>query len=215
MITVNVFATGNQTRATSFGPGILGVNITYQGKYRTLSNAHVFTQYDQDGIGNMIRYRPDPSNPYKELYPVTGQVIVTYYTNPNEQNPVFNVKDVAWGDVTSGSHVSTTIHAADNHHIYPSGEVRAPKGEEHFMLGNYRLYASHVKITSLITKSRTEGHDSSGAIIYSWWSNCIKYSNPGTHSGDSGTAMVATSDNDVIGLHRSSSGVNGYGCPIA
>ena len=213
MTTDHVFATGDHTSAIPNWTGILGVNITYQGKYRTLSNAHVFTRFDPKGIGNMIKYRSNPSVPFRQLFPVTGQVAVTYYTNPNQPDPVFNLMDIAWGDVTNSALVSTTINAKDGVRIQPSGAVRAPKDGEEFMLGNYRFYKS-VKITSLIARYRSRGFDTSGATIYTWWKNGISYPPPGVGSGDSGTAMVASSDKAVIGLHKSSSKTNGYGCPI-
>ena len=215
MITVtdNVLDTGDQVQATSLGTGILGVNITYQGTYRTLSNAHVLTQFDPKGIGNMIRYRPNQAKSFTNLYPVSDQVNVTYYTNPEQQNPTYNIMDIAWGDVTNIAFASPTIRAVGGVSIQTSGEVRAPKSGEEFMLGNYRLCKS-TKITSLIVNYKSTGVDSSGATIYTWWSSGISYVNPGTRPGDSGTAMVASSDKAVIGLHKSASTTTGYGCRI-
>ena len=209
-----VFATGNQTVATAPYYGILGVNINYQREYRTLSNAHVFTQFDPRGIGNMIHYRPDESVPnFTRLFPVTGQVPVTYYPNSTQPNPTENVMDIAWGDVTDDKLVSPIIHAEGGATINPNGTVRTPKPDEHFMLGNYRLHKS-TKIDSVICRYKSEGVDSSGRKIYTWWMNGITYTHSGTQGGDSGTAMVATSDKAVIGLHRADSPKTGYGCPI-
>ena len=209
----HVFTTGDNVSTKPTWIGVLGVNITYQGKYRTLSNAHVLTRFDPKGIGNMIRYRSNPSVPFRQLFPVTGQVAVTYYTDCNQPNPVFNVMDIAWGDVTNSALVSTTINAVGGVSIQPSGAVRAPKSGEEFMLGNYRLYKS-AKITSLIARFRSKTFDSSGATIYSWWENGIAFTNPGAGSGDSGTAMVASSDKAVIGLFKGFSPTRAYGCPI-
>ena len=213
MTTDYVFATGDNVSSKPTWIGVLGVNITYQGKYRTLSNAHVLTRFDPKGIGNMIRYRSNPSVPFRQLFPVTGQVAVTYYTDCNQPNPVFNVMDIAWGDVTNSALVSTTINAVGGVSIQPSGAVRAPKDGEEFILGNYRFYKS-VKIASLIAMHRSIGVDSSGAVTYSWWENAISFPHPGVGSGDSGTAMVASSDKAVIGLLRAISDTTGYGCPI-
>ena len=194
--------------------GILGVNITYQGKYRTLSNAHIFTDFDQNGIGRMIMYRQSSYESFKNLFPVTGQIPVTYYTNQNQPNPTHNIMDVAWGDVTDSALVSRTIKAVDGHAIQTSDKVRAPKDGEKFQVGNYRFYKNNNQITSLVISYRSQGFNSSGATIYTWWKNGIAYANPGLGSGDSGTAMVATSNIAVIGLHRASSTTTGYGCPI-
>ena len=204
MTTDNVFAAGGQVSAIPGWGGTLGVNITYQGKYRMLSNAHVLTHFDAKNVGNMIQYRPNPSAPKTNLFPVTGQATVTYYKSRNQQNPTFNTMDIAWGDVTDDNLVSPTIHAVGGVSIQTSGEVRAPKVEEEFTVGNYRLHKT-AKIVSLLPSHRTKGVDSSGATIYTWWRNCIKFKNPGIECGDSGTAMVASSDHAVIGLVKSSS----------
>ena len=208
-----MFATGNQVSAIPDWNGILGVNITYHGKYRTLSNAHIFTRFDPNGIGNEIQYRPDPSASFTKLFPVTGQVAVTYYTDPNQQNPIYNFMDIAWGDVTDPALVSTTINAVGGVSIQTSGKIRSPYGGEEFKVGNYRLNKS-AKITSLIASYRSKGIDSSGATIYTWWKNGIAFANPGLQAGDSGTAMVASSDQYVIGLVKSASATTAVGCLI-
>ena len=161
----------------------------------------------------MIQYRPDSAASYTQLFPVTGQVAVTYYNNPNQQNPTFNTMDIAWGEVTDDKLVSTTINAVGGVSIQTSGKVRAPKDGEKFKLGNFHMDKS-AKITSLILSYRSKGADSSGATIYTWWKNGIKFVNPGLQYGDSGTAMVASSDQDVIGLVRSRSPTTGVGCLI-
>ena len=210
----DVHDTGDEVQATSILTGVLGVNITYEGKYRTLSNAHILTQFDPKNIGNMIQFRHSSSTPFINLFPVTGQVAVTYYTNQNQPNPTVNIMDIAWGDVTESALVSRTIKAVGGVTFQPSGKVRKPNAGEEFMLGNYRFYKSNNKITSVIKRYKSKGYDSSGGTIYSFWKNGITYANPGLGNGDSGTAMVATSDKAVIGLHRASSASTGYGCPI-
>ena len=162
----------------------------------------------------MIQYRQSPSASFTNLFPVTGQVTVTYYTNQNQPDPKYNTMDIAWGDVTDSKLVSPIIKTASDVSIQPSGAVRAPNSGEEFMLGNYHFYKSNIKITSMIASYKSKGVDSSGSTIYSWWMSAIAYANPGVGHGDSGTAMVATSDKAVIGLHRASSASTGYGCPI-
>ena len=179
-----------------------------------MSNAHVFTEFDPNGIGRMIKYRQSSYDSFKNLFPVTGQVTVTYYTNDNQQNPTHNTMDIAWGDVTNSALVSPTIKAAGSVSIQTSGAVRAPVNGEKFMLGNYWFYKSNIKITSLITSYKSYIEGSSGGKIYTWWKNGIVFDNPGMGAGDSGTAMVATSDKAVIGLLRAGTSKTAYGCPI-
>ena len=161
----------------------------------------------------MIQYRPDPSSSYTKLIPVTGQVPVAYYTNENQPNPTYNITDIAWGDVTDSALVSTTINAVGGVSIKTNGKIRAPNDGEEIKVGNYRLNKS-AKITSLIASYRSKGIDSSGATIYTWWKNGITFANPGLEAGDSGTAIVASSDEDVIGLVRSCSATTVFGCQI-
>lgn len=169
----------------------------------------MFTQYSTSGIGNMIKYRAATSDPFTNLYPVTGQVPVTYYTNPNQPNPVENVMDIAYGDVTDLNLVSQTIQASGGNTINPTS-VRAPSSSESaIILGNFRLYSSG-PIQSLIVRYRSSEHS---GTAYAWWKKGITYT-LGTQSGDSGTAIVANSDKAIIGLHRADSTTLGYGCPI-
>ena len=204
---------GKTVAATQVMYGILGVNIEYHGQYCTLSCAHVLTQYDRNNIG-AIMYSPYQQYVRNRLFPVTDQVDVTYYSRCDQSHPVQNVLDVAWGVVTDRSLVSSHIFAPAGTRvvIQPSG-VRAPAiQDETIVLANHRLHRS-VKILSLVAKYKSRARDSSGGVIYIWWKKGIKYENPGTTQGDSGTALIASLDDKVIGLHRAS-GRYGYGCPL-
>ena len=213
-----LFDTGDQATTIPNKYGTLGVNIKYKGTLRSLSNAHVFTLYDRKNLGKMIQYRRMVSSngEFRDLFPVTGQVDVTYYTSKDQPKPAFNTMDIAWADVKDDKEVNPNIWGRSDKgpvKIELSGTVRAPKDKEEFIVGNYRLYKT-LKIKSLVKSYRCKGVDSSGGTIYSWWKKGIEFDNTGLQKGDSGTAMVATSDKAVIGLHRASSASTGYGCPI-
>lgn len=67
------------------------------------------------------------------------KVPVTYYIDPNQLKPVENVMDIAYGDVTNPSHVSSTIQDSDGSTINPTC-VRAPSSTDSAVtLGNFRI----------------------------------------------------------------------------
>ena len=204
----NVFDTGDQVKTIPGQLGILGVNIKYKGELRTLSNAHVFTRYDRENLGTMIQYRRfvQTGGDFRNLFPVSDQVDVAYYTNKNQPEPTVNVMDIAWADVKDEDREKVDLNIwgrKDNvpTKITTSGTVRAPKDKEEFIVGNYRLYKT-LKIKSLAKSYRSKGVDTKGDTIYTFWKKGIDFGKAGLQLGDSGTAMVATSDEAVIGLFR-------------
>jgi hypothetical protein len=68
-------------------------------------------------------------------------------------------------------------------------------------------------ILSVAAAYRSAGVDLHGNPIYTWWRSAIQYFSSFT-SGDSGAALVADSDNRVVGLHRSAGNLYSYGCPL-
>jgi len=102
-------------------------------------------------------HRATESNTFKDLYPVTGQVPVTYYIDSNQLKPVENVMDIAYRDVTNPSHVSSTIQASDGSTINPTC-VHAPSSTDSAVtLGNFRINLSG-SIKSLIARYCSEEH---------------------------------------------------------
>lgn len=199
---------GDSVRVTALGFGTLGVNIQFRGRYRLLGNAHVLTQYDGGQVGQMI-YSPGVVKPSNALVPITGQEPVRFYTDPLQQNPVENVYDVAWADITPALG-SPNIRALP---VNPPAGLRAPANGEDITMygavsGQYMTF-----IESLIARYRSAGVDLHGRAIYTWWRSGIQYGSNFT-AGDSGAALVADSDNHVVGLHRASSGLYSYGCPL-
>jgi hypothetical protein len=177
--------------------GSLGVNIQYEGAYRLLSCAHVLTAFDPQLVGAMIKYAEDEWGPFLDLVPVSGQMAVTYYDNPNEENPVYNVFDLAWADITpaQGDPAIKLIGK-------PAG-VRAPLlNEQVRVYGAISQSLETTTVTSLTDQYRSKTTSSTGQDIYTWWQSGIGLDATVAAflPGDSGSAVVATSDNMVVGL---------------
>ncbi|TMQ05915.1 MAG: hypothetical protein E6J91_39370 [Deltaproteobacteria bacterium] len=177
--------------------GSLGVNITYQGAYRLLSCAHVLTAFDPQFVGAMIRWTADELEPFQDLVPVSGQMAVTYYDNPNEPNPAYNVFDLAWADITPalGDPAIKQIGT-------PAG-IRAPVlNEQVRVYGAISRSLETTTVTSVTDQYRARSQSSAGQDIYTWWQNGIGLDvlTAAFLPGDSGSAVVATSDNMVVGL---------------
>ncbi|WP_433247031.1 hypothetical protein ACQPYK_46320 [Streptosporangium sp. CA-135522] len=202
---------GNMIRTTPFGRGTLGVNIDYRGAYQLLGNAHVLTQYDPGRIGAMI-YNPPNMERENELVPITWQQDVTYYPNPEQPDPVFNVMDVATAVITPALGDPEIIL------IGVPGGVRAfdPATDADISFVGAATGLHTFEVESFQTRYRSIGFDSSGNTIYSWWERGIRYKNPlgELKKGDSGAALVSGHDQYVIGLHRADSDGFGYGCPL-
>lgn len=177
--------------------GSLGVNITYQGTYRLLSCAHVLTAFDPQLVGAMIQYAADELGPYQDLVPVTDQMAVTYYDTPDEENPAYNVYDLAWADITEalGDPAIKEIGV-------PAG-IRAPVlNEQVRVYGAISQSLETTTVTSVTDQYRVKSKSSAGQDIYTWWQSGIGL-DAETASflpGDSGSAVVATSDNMVVGI---------------
>jgi hypothetical protein len=177
--------------------GSLGVNITYQGAYRLLSCAHVLTAFDPQFVGAMIKYAADELGTFQDLVPVSGQMAATYYDNPNEPNPAYNVFDLAWADITQAQGDPAIKQIGT-----PAG-IRAPVlNEQVRVYGAISQSLETTTVTSLTDQYRSKSRSSTGQDIYMWWQNGIGLDAMAAAflPGDSGSAVVATSDNMVIGL---------------
>jgi hypothetical protein len=199
-------------RASQVGKGTLGVNIQYNGAYNLLSCAHVLTQYDPNRIGAWI-YQPPVIAAANQLVQVTWQAPVTYYQNPNQQNPVENIRDIA---------TAVIIPQLGDPEIElvgtPTG-VRAPDPNTDTDIDLYGAVSGfqsfQIDAQDFAVRYRSETSDSAGNPIYSWWRDGMRYATfGGLNPGDSGAALVSSHDTHVIGLHRAGSATYGYGCPV-
>lgn len=177
--------------------GSLGVNIMYQGVYRLLSCAHVLTAFDPQLVGAMIKYAADELGPFQDLVPVSGQMAVTYYNNKNEHNPAYNVFDLAWADITQAQGDPAIKQIG-----IPAG-IRAPVLNEQVQVyGAISQSLQTTTVTSVTDQYVVKSQSSTGQDIYTWWQSGIGLDAlvAAFLPGDSGSAVVATADNMVVGL---------------
>ena len=192
--------------------GSLGVNIQYQGVYRLLSCAHVLTAFDPNFVGKTINYCEAGWQNPQPLTTVTGMVPVTVYPTSDPPNPVRNVQDLAWANITPqlGSPAIDNIGT-------PSG-IRAPKTEQVQVYGGVsNSEVQTTKILSLTARTTVRSLSSDGSTyVYTFWQSVMQL-DAGSIShfpGDSGSAVVATADRAVVGLAFSIGSINVYACPI-
>jgi hypothetical protein len=189
---------GDVIRTKGLGrQGSLGVNITYQGAYRLLSCAHVLTAFDPQYINKMIEVAPDVSGPFRDLVAVTDHMVVTYYPNEDEPNPVFNQFDLAWADLTPAQGAPAIKQIG-----VPAG-IRAPVVNEQVRIfGAVTQELQTTKVLSVTTLHKRRDQSTTGQNIYTWWQSGIDLDieDVAFVPGDSGSAVVAVTDNQVVGL---------------
>jgi hypothetical protein len=184
--------------------GTLGVNIVWGGKFRLLTNNHVISHNNNDG-GTV--YQPESvlfgDN---KLSTVAGYYPVITYTDRNQVNPSYNTYDLAWCDIdpAAGSTNITTIGV-------PTGIRRAVNGEAVQWIGQRTGVVQNATVGSITAQAVIEFLDGQWA----WFHNVIRLTGGIVQSGDSGSAIVATNDMNVVGLVFANNNLNqGYGCMI-
>lgn len=183
------------------GRGSLCTTINYRGKYRILSNNHVISK--NGSVGKWV-FEPTTELTVNRLKKVTGFDRIKYYSSRSEQNPSYNIKDIAWCD---------SDPATSSQKVRGIGNVvgrRAPRvGETVKVFGGKTASLKTAKI-----KSITRRYKSKGSLGYSWWKNGVQLNAYITQGGDSGSAYIASSDNKLVAIHRSG-GTNGStGAPL-
>jgi hypothetical protein len=184
--------------------GTLGVNIVWGGKFRLLTNNHVIAHNNNDG-GSV--YQPESvlfgDN---KLSTVAGCYPVITYKDRNKVNPAFNTFDLAWCDIdpSKGSTTITTIGV-------PTGIRRPVVNEPVQWIGQKTGVVQNATIASITAQAVTEFVDGEWA----WYQDVIRLNGGIVRQGDSGSAIVATNDMNVVGLVFANNNLNqGYGCMI-
>lgn len=183
--------------------GTLGANIVYGGRYRLLTNNHVIAQNNNSG-GTV--YQPDAGLFGNDLTTVTSYYPVTTYPDKNQINPVYNITDLAWCDVTplEGAAHITQIGQ-------PTG-FRAPViNDQVRWIGKKTAAVQNTVIHSINGLMRTEF--TSGQ--WAWFRNVIRFGGGFVQQGDSGAAIVAVNDMRILGLIFAIDALNNpFGCAI-
>ncbi|MBO1268070.1 hypothetical protein [Arthrobacter cavernae] len=185
------------------GTGTLGVNMVWGGRFRMLTNNHVISK---NGTRGPTVYQPDWALWGNSLSDVAGYVNVVTYANRSEPNPTFNSTDFAWCNMTADNG-DRAIHGIGT----PTG-YRPPLVKEAVSwIGKQTAVVQHATITS-----------KSGQFVmeflpgrWAWFENCLSFSGGTVIDGDSGSAIVATDDMQVVGLiFASNSQHRGFGVRI-
>ncbi|UVJ40016.1 hypothetical protein [Arthrobacter sp. CJ23] len=183
--------------------GTLGVNMVWGGRYRMLTNNHVISE---NGSRGPTVYQPDWALWGNSLSDVAGYVNVVTYANRSQPNPSYNSTDFAWCNIKA-SDGDPAIHG-----------IGTPKGYRSPLLNEAVKWIG--KQTATVQNATITGK--SGQFVleflpgrWAWFENCISFSAGTVIDGDSGSAIVATSDMQVVGLIFASDSSNrGYGVRI-
>ncbi|KUZ65822.1 hypothetical protein WI36_26065 [Burkholderia ubonensis] len=185
--------------------GTLGVNTVYGGRFRMLTNKHVIAA--TGNLGATV-YQPDWALWGNALSVVDGSIPVVTYTNRQQPNPVYNVEDLAWCNVTAETASPNIVEIGE------AKGIRAPKLHERVRwIGKTTGTVQKAKITSITSLSVIQ-FGSEGQ--WAWFKKGITFDAGIVRAGDSGAAIVADSDNYVVGLIHAYDERNnaGTGCRI-
>jgi hypothetical protein len=170
-------------------PGTLGVNIVWQGTFRLLTNNHVISA--NGNVGGTVYQPAQDVITDNSLATVTSYLPVVTYANRSQPNPVFNQYDIAWCDI------STTLGATNIAEIGVPTGIRAPTaGEAVKWIGAATGQVQSTTINTLsgqLVLEFTSGQ-------WAFFNNVITFNGGSSQQGDSGAAIMATSDNQIIGL---------------
>ena len=181
--------------------GCLGANAEFQGVYRLLSAAHVLTEFDPENLGGNILVRNFEGAEVPIGATVTGHVPVELYDTPNETNATYASQDLAWADITRdvGSPEIDGIPEIPNRirRISSSDSVVQYSG------GSAGDFASYVDVESHIDSVKIKTINSTTeATKYAYFEDLCRIEPfmSFLKEGDSGTAIVAESDSDLVGI---------------
>ena len=179
--------------------GTLGVNTQYKEKYCLLSAAHVLTNFNS--ISNVEWSIFARSDSFDKLAntgaTVTGQVPVVLYNSSSEPNPTYAKQDLAWANITE-EQGSSEIKG-----IGKVGPIRNPVLNEKAKFYGGRLeYLFEDLVVEDISASVILKVQVDGETKYGYFEDVAVISLPGPFPvrGDSGAAIIAERDNNIIGI---------------
>ncbi len=194
--------------------GCLGANALYEGSYRLLSAAHVLTKFNRDYIGTQILVGDKNGNMVEIGATVTDQVDAVVYDTPTE-TPEYATQDLAWAIITpqEGSPEIKELGL-------PEIIRKINPGECVKYYGGYSMDCEeHVKVTDIMVRMRLTMKTHSGNTIkYVYFKDVCRMEplHPYLGEGDSGTAILAQSDNALLGILMSKGSISGayYFCKL-
>lgn len=177
---------GNATQSV----GTLGANTVYGGRYMMLTNNHVISK--NGNIGATV-YQPVYAQQGNALTKVTNFIRVVVYADPNQRDPTYNINDLAWAEIDpkDGAPEITQIGI-------PKG-IRAPvQGEEVRWIGQETATVQKAKIASVETRLKAQFNVD--GVSWAWFQHVVALDAGTVAHGDSGAAVVATSDMKIVAL---------------
>ena len=209
IVSLAAFKGGSQIQTEGINAsGSLGVNTQYKGTYRLLSGAHVLTEFNDDNIGKKIFACHEPTDNFEDTgATVTGHVAVTLYDTKTEANPTLAKQDLAWADVTVEQGDSKIKDIGD------VGAIRDPVLNEmvRFYGGSSDELQDDMEVIDVSTTA-TVKFNIGGATKYGYFEDVVKIDLDAATpmSGDSGSAVIAKSDNKIVGIMMSMGLLYGY-----
>ena len=205
--------------ASNVRTGCLGVNAEYKGKNRLLTVAHLLTRFDPKNIGKNVLVREKGKEKFNViLATVTGQVDVTLYDTfkkVKQPNVVSACQDLAWADFTEG------IGSPEIKNIGIPGKIRKINPDERvkYYAGFSNVVGRNVEVEDIEVRTKIKIENKNGAEkpkYASFTSLCLFKPPKHLEHGDSGTAIVAESDNALVGMlmSRSPSKTSHYFCKL-
>ena len=187
--------------------GCLGANAQYKGSYRLLSAAHVLTKFDRDYIGKQILVENEEGDWVEIGATVTDQVDVVLYDTSTEPQPVYAKQDLAWASITKERGSPEIME------IGTPGSIRKINPGEHVKYyGGYSMdLGENVEVEDIMATTKVRVITPSGSTKYGYFEDVcrIKPLMSFLNSGDSGTAIVAQSDNALLGILLAKSSIPG------
>jgi hypothetical protein len=145
---------------------------------------------------------------------VTDQVEVVLYDTSTESQPVYAKQDLAWANITTERGSPEIIQ------IGTAGSIRKINPGEHVKYyGGYSMdLGDNVEVEDIMATTKVRVITPSGSTKYGYFEDVcrIKPLMSFLNSGDSGTAIVAQSDNALLGILMTRSSVPGtyYFCKL-
>ncbi len=196
------------------GQGCLGANAQYEGSCRLLSAAHVLTKFDRDYIGKQILVENEKGEAAEIGATVTDQVDVVLYDTPTEPQPVYAKQDLAWANITKDRGSPEIME------IGTAGSIRKINPGEHvkYYGGRSLDLRENVEVEDIMATMKLRVITPSGSTKYGYFEDVCRMEPLMSflNSGDSGTAIVAQSDNALLGILMTRSSVPGtyYFCKL-
>ena len=199
------------------GVGSLGACIRWEdGSYKLLSASHVLTQHDPDKIGGTILARKSGDSFgdwFNTELKVENHYPVTLYNDSRQNNPITSKHDLAWADVPLCYLVDDAmLVSCEIERIGEPRGARDPVSDDTFIFYGgvsqclqetylHKLDPSESLSTNRTTKVKIHGyHGTYDRYVFFEDIVRIDVSMQIIFPGDSGSAIIAQVDENIVGI---------------